>query len=94
MKDNDTWQPAVIADSAYTLRSHTTDPGQVTRFAGQRIRVRLSDEPGKQVGTAARLWLGCNGRHLEVHPEDAQRLWPDIAEEANVTVCDCELWLD
>jgi hypothetical protein len=89
------WTPAIIAPSCHVLKFHVTDAGSVSKFAGQRIRVRPCRIAQSQVAIDAFELLGCTGRHLRVHPEDAVKFWPEIIEDGDdVTVCECNLLLD
>jgi|SRR5712664_1474315 len=89
------WTPAIIAMHEHALKFHKTDPGQVTRFAGEKVRVRLNDDADAAWRAERHLFMGCVARGLEVHPDDAMRLWPDLAENnTNVTICECVLLMD
>jgi hypothetical protein len=95
MAEPDDWQPAIIADSKHCLRFHRIDPGQTTCHAGKKIRVRPCQEAHHFLKALSFLHLGCLGQHLEVHPEDAERLWPEITARGEIaSVCDCQLLLD
>lgn len=89
------WQPAIIAPIEHVLKSHTRTAGMVARFAGEKIRVRRNAEGHASLAADAQRVLGCNGEHLEVHPEDADRLWPEFREDgSNISVCTCEIFMD
>ncbi len=92
---NTDWQPAVIAPRSHVEKLHKIDPGAVSQYAGQTIRVRKNDDAQKKVGELVRRELGCTGRMVEVHREDAERLWPRELEEAdNVCICTCAILTD
>jgi hypothetical protein len=90
------WQPAIIASRKQVILLHGHDEGEVTQFAGQKIRVRLlPPEMGGSI-TVARY---CPTKELiEVHPEDAERLWPWMfPRDCNrhpVRICTCRVLLD
>lgn len=87
------WQPARIADSKHVLQFHVIDPLAVSRFVGEIVRVRKSDEAFRELIGEHRNALGCNATYmLEVHPEDARRLWPDI--DSNVGLCEHQILTD
>jgi len=80
------WQPARIAGPKHVLQFHLIDPGAVSRYAGEIVLVRKSDEVFKQLMQGHRTVLGCHAEYmLEVHPDDCRRLWPDID---NVGICE------
>lgn len=87
------WQPAIIANREHVLQFHTEDPGAVTCFAGQKIRVRpiTFDEAFALDSCDERELLGCKGTPLEVHPEDGERLWPGFP--MNI-ICTCRVHSD
>jgi hypothetical protein len=86
------WQPAVIAPSEYVLKFHKVDPRAVTRYAGQVVRIRRNEDADNYSRASRWLMLGCRGEGLELHAEDAKRLFPDIEER--VTLCTCYLLMD
>ena len=87
------WQPARIAGSEHVLRFHKIDPLATSRFAGALIRVRRSDEAHKQLHSELKLWLGCDSEYtVEVHPEDAHKLWPDV--DGNIGLCEHQILTD
>lgn len=97
MNKEQDWQPARIATHEHVLKSHTIDPGEVSKFAGEIVRVRrVESTPAFEAMMLQKfVHLGCTGEGFEVHHEDVQRLWPEIAEQlVNVSLCDCELLMD
>ena len=89
------WQPAVIASHEHVAKLHSTEPGYVSRLAGVVIRVRENEECHKAMHAKQHFYLGCNGRSIEVHPEDAERLFPeDFEQYGNVALCTCAVLMD
>lgn len=86
------WQPAVIASTEHALKFHKLDPKAVTRHAGEILRVRKNKDADKALRADRYLLLGCRGEGLELHPEDAARLFPEI--DCNVSLCTCYLLMD
>ncbi len=78
------WQPAVLRVPVEHVPEGCSDP----RFhAGEPIRVALDD--GR-----IPLWIyheyrliGCWGKMVVVHPDDALRIWPD---EGSTSIANCE----
>lgn len=93
MNDSE-WYPAIIANKEHILKFHTIDGGRVSSMAGQRVRVRPSTEAQQEMEQKKLQSMGCHGRHLEVHPEDAERLWPDLVPEFKISICDCQILTD
>lgn len=99
MEEND-WQPVRIAPKETIARFHCPDPGEVSKWgradklAGSLIRVRISEEAREQLQTQHRLYLHCHARRfVEVHPEDAARLWPEI-EGSYIGLCEHQILAD
>ena len=89
---NHEWQPAIIAPRKYVEAHHSgRDEGRVSCFAGERIKVRELDESYREMSYVM-LNYGCKGRPLEVHPDDAQRLWPSCSDLT--MICDCRVLVD
>ena len=88
------WIPAVIVTHERLLWFHTHDAGQVTKFAGRTIKVRRVHDVDPYLIEQAREKLGCIAQRVEVHPDDAWELWPDLASRSRVTLCDCDLLMD
>ena len=77
MPEENEWQPVRIATSEHALKFHTHDPGFVTKYAGQIIRVRQSEEAREAYLHVMRSSFGCPSTYMfEVHPDDFKRLWP------------------
>ena len=86
------WQPAIIASRERVLEHPWYDPGNITKHAGQRIRIWLDPEAPTPK---------CKGVYVLVHPDDAMRLWPEIyaqysTEDYDVhcVVCSCMILTD
>jgi hypothetical protein len=89
------WTPAIIAPHEHVAALHTGDPSEVTKYAGTKVRVRESQEARDAMDVTRKLLLGCPGYSVEMHPEDAEQLWPELTENGtNVTVCTCVLLMD
>lgn len=89
------WQPAVIASHEHVAKLHDPEPGIVSRFAGERVRVRRNEECERQMGHLQRLYLGCPGHTIELHPDDGWRLFPEDMERAGgVALCTCAVLMD
>lgn len=89
------WQPAIIAPREHVAKLHSVEPGFVSRYAGAVVRVRENEACRRSVGAQQKLYLGCPGHAIEVHPEDAARLWPeDFEEYGNVALCTCAVLTD
>ena len=87
------WQPARIAGSKHVLQFHQRDPLATSCFAGEIVRVRKSDEAFAELIDEHRDYLGCHATYmLEVHPDDARRLWPDI--NSNIGICEHQILTD
>lgn len=87
------WQPAIIAPSEQVTRLHGVDTGEVSKFAGQRIRVRPSIHEVHSITIA----MYCPTKQvIEVHPEDAKRLWPDMFPRYGqpIQICTCRVLMD
>lgn len=95
MNNEQDWQPARIATREHILKSHTIDPGEVSKFAGEIVRVRrVESTPEFEAMMLQKLMhLGCTGEGFEVHRDDVRRLWPEMIA-VNVSLCDCELLMD
>jgi hypothetical protein len=99
---NREWQPAIIASHEHVETLHTGqygDPGAITRFAGQRIWVRLPDPKmfaEWEVGEGRyKSLLGCKGQCLEVDTNRGGALWPDLIEKgATILLCTCMVHVD
>lgn len=92
--NNSEWYPAIIATRKHLEELHTTVPDQSsTDFAGERIRVRPHDDADRELAKE-KLFRGCKGKLLEVHPEDAERLWPDLNEYHRLAICTCAVLTD
>lgn len=92
----DEWTPAIIATREHTLKFHRIDPGGVTRFAGKKIRVKPIDDVDQDIARRSRTDLGCKGRMLWVHPDDAV-LWESMFKDeglVRVVVCECQILTD
>lgn len=92
------WQPAVLATKEHLLQFHTKDPGRVSAHAGQIIRVQkltTTDSMLFKIKALMFLHLGCKGEYLQVHPDDAKRLWPDDEDgETPLVLCEHSVMTD
>lgn len=90
------WQWGVIrranehTENAWVLDS----PNGVGVHAGERIRIRLIQNPDPRLMAIRFLFMGCaDPTYLaEAHPDDAQRLWPHL--EDPVCLCSHEVVTD
>lgn len=89
------WQVGVIATHEHVKQLHKYEPGFVTRFAGEKIRIRENSECTEAMRPQQELLLGCHGQTIEVHPEDGARLWPEDFERVGaIALCTCSVLTD
>lgn len=87
------WQPAIIASAEHIRKMHPRSlSDEVSKYAGQRIRVRENEAAHEALKRLRHSFLNCQGKGIEVHPEDAARLWPEL--EGNVSLCTCDILMD
>jgi hypothetical protein len=92
MTSDSHWNHAVIASRGHITLFHQFDNGLISRFAGETIRIRPCSNLRKLLDLAVihRSVLECNANtFVEVHPEDAKRLWPeDVNDQDLIVLCE------
>lgn len=82
----DEWQPAILDNPGHARHRYRwepkTKPQKGVSIKGQIVRVRETQPTD--------LIVACNGRLLEVHPEDVRRLQIIAPGEEGVHFCICE----
>jgi hypothetical protein len=98
--ENEGWQPVRIAPKEKVAPYHNPDPGNVSKWGrasalgGEIIRVRLSEDAKFYLAKEHSEVLGCSPeRFVEVHPDDAHRLWPEC-DGSFVGLCEHQIEAD
>lgn len=89
------WQPAILASPEHVSKFHCINSPDVAAHAGKSVRVRVTNCVPPSIKAKFKLFLDCHAEQfLEVHPEDAEKLWPDDERGLRTTICACCILTD